>query len=115
MSSLRSIAVASAALVALSTGIASAQVLVQPPASGTVVIAPSAPPPPRAEVIPPPPDAIAQWQPGHWGWDGARWVWIAGRFEIPPAEAQTSGWHWIPGQWVQRADGSWVWSGGHWG
>lgn len=114
MSKLRHAAVASAALIALSASGALAQVIVQPPA-GSVVIAPSAPPAVRSEVVPPPPDAVAQWNPGHWNWDGYRWIWVAGRFVIPPSSVQTSGWRWIPGQWLQRPDGSWTWSEGHWG
>ena len=95
-------------------GVASAQTVVQP-SSTTVILAPSAPPPPQTEVIPPPPDAIAQWDPGHWTWDGQQWVWRTGHFQTPPNTVQTSGWHWIPGQWIQQPNGGWAWQAGRWG
>ena len=109
----RSVGAASLLTLTLVTGGASAQTVVQPPT--TVIVAPAAPPPPRSEVIPPPPDSIAQWDPGHWAWDGQQWVWKAGHFEVPPTAVQTSGWHWFPGQWVQQPDGGWAWQAGHWG
>lgn len=43
-------------------------------------VAVGAPPPPVAEVVPPPPAAYYVWRPGHWRWNGFRWVWIRGHY-----------------------------------
>lgn len=68
-------------------------------------------PPPRYETAPPPPGPRYAWVPGHWRWDGYRYVWISGRYVIRHA-----GWgHWVPGRWVWSPRfGRWVWRPGHW-
>ncbi len=38
------------------------------------------PPPPVVEAVPPPPAAYYVWRPGHWRWNGVRWVWIRGHY-----------------------------------
>ncbi|HVY16257.1 MAG TPA: hypothetical protein VHB27_13615 [Rhodopila sp.] len=67
-------------------------------------------PPPRHEVVPPPPPGgRVVWEPGHWHWDGVRYVWIGGHYvERRPG-------HWVPGHWVWAPrQGRWVWAPAHW-
>lgn len=68
-------------------------------------------PPPRYEAVPPPPGARYAWVPGHWQWNGYRYVWIGGRYDI-----RQPGWgHYAPGRWVWSArEGRWVWSPANW-
>jgi hypothetical protein len=71
--------------------------------------APYRPPPRRAEIPPPAPSPQALWEPGHWRWNGTRYVWWRGRYlERPQPDA-----NWIPGYWQQEADG-WTWVEGRW-
>lgn len=85
------------------------------PARATIIIAPTAPPPPEAETIPAPPpgEATYAWQPGHWNWNGASWVWVSGEYVqrvAPPAPSAI----WVPGQWQPQPAGGYVWVAGHW-
>ena len=52
----------------------------------------SVPPPPpapaSAEAVSAPPAPNALWVPGYWSFDGARYTWIAGQWEIPPPNAR---------------------------
>ena len=58
--------VAAFALVLAASSIATAQYVTPPP-----------PPPPAEAVPPPPPGAVPRaWRPGHWRWNGARYVWV---------------------------------------
>jgi hypothetical protein len=67
-------------------------------------------PAPRVEVVPvPPPGRRVVWEPGHWHWNGIRYVWIGGRY-IPFRRRYV---HYVPGAWVWR--GRWVWVPAHWG
>ena len=66
-------------------------------------------PPPRYEQIPPPPGGQFAWQPGHWRWNGYRYVWFPGRY-IPGGPHFA---HFIPGHWALRY-GQWVWIPQHW-
>jgi hypothetical protein len=68
-----------------------------------------APPPIRREVIPPAPYPGGVWIPGHWRWNGRRYVWMGGYYRHAPRPAAV----WIPGHWAQRP-GGWVWIHGHW-
>ena len=43
------------------------------------------PPAPVVEAIPPPPSAVTVWRPGHWRWNGYRYVWMRGRYVARPA------------------------------
>lgn len=54
-------------------------------------------PPVRAERVPSPPKSsvVMIWQPGHYDWDGAGYVWIAG-------------------EWVDRAGHGTLWQDGYW-
>jgi WXXGXW repeat (2 copies) len=60
------------------------------------------------------PDPKAVWTSGYWEWDpdGARFVWVAGTWRIPPAGMvwqpgrwihDARGWYSVPGSWVRRA------------
>lgn len=76
--------------------------------------APSAPPaqPEPEPPPPPPPVTTAVWIPGSWQWDGARWIWIAGAYQLRPAttvEWRAPEWRprgsifiFVPGGWVRR-------------
>ena len=49
------------------------------------VYVPTAPPPPVAEVAPASPGPGYVWIAGYHRWDGARYVWVGGRWEIGPS------------------------------
>ena len=68
-------------------------------------------PPVRVEEVPkPPPTSQALvWQPGHYEWNGAGYVWYSGEY-VPQAGHGTL---WQPGYWQQTAAG-WTWQPGHW-
>ncbi len=53
-----------------------------PPPSPAYVVEPGAPPPPApiVEAVPSPPGAYYVWRPGHWRWNGFRYVWIRGHY-----------------------------------
>ncbi len=68
-------------------------------------------PPPRYEIVPPPPGPRAAWVPGHWNWNGTRYVWIRGHYvRRGPHWGRWAPGHWI---WAPRV-GRWVWRPGHW-
>jgi hypothetical protein len=67
------------------------------------------PPPARVESTPPPPSPYHVWDPGHWRWDGRRYVWVPGHYIHNPHHYAK----WIPGHWVER-HGGWYWVEGHW-
>jgi len=72
---------------------------------------PPGPPGPRVEVIPTAPGARYVWAPGHWRWNGVRYIWVGGRYiERRP------GWgHWVDGHWAWRPRfGRWEWEPGRW-
>ena len=54
-------------------------------------------PPIRAEQVPAPPNSnvVLIWQPGHYDWTGAAYVWV-------------------PGSWVDRAGHGTLWQDGYW-
>jgi len=69
------------------------------------------PPPPIAErPSGERPDPKAVWTSGYWEWDpdAARFVWVAGRWRIPPR-----GMTWMSGRWTHDARG-WFWTPGAW-
>ena len=49
-----------------------------------VAAAPPPPPPVYVEQPPPPPAAAYVWRPGHWRWNGVRYVWIRGHYVLRP-------------------------------
>jgi hypothetical protein len=67
-------------------------------------------PPRQYEVVPVAPGPGYVWRPGHWFWNGHRYLWIRGAYII----RQPHWHHWVDGHWV-RGPGGWVWIDGHWG
>lgn len=69
------------------------------------------PPPVRAEVIPKPPvsEEPLIWQPGHWDWEGAGYVWREGDW----VKRAGHGTQWQDGYWT-TSNGVWVWQPPHW-
>ena len=56
-----------------------------PPGPGPVAVAVPPTPVPIVEPVPPPPAAFYVWRPGHWRWNGFRYVWIRGHYVPRPA------------------------------
>jgi hypothetical protein len=78
----------------------------QPPPPGYAPI-----PPPRVEVVPPAPGPRVVWEPGHWHWDGVRYIWIDGRY----VERRPHYGHYVEGRWVWAGhEGRWIWRPAHW-
>ena len=67
------------------------------------------PPAPIVERRPPPPERGYVWIGGYHRWDGARYVWVPGRWDRPPHPHAV----WVPHRWVHR-HGGWVLVEGHW-
>lgn len=67
--------------------------------------------PPRAEgervTVAPGPGYV--WIAGHWTNSAQRWVWLAGRWELPPSPSAA----WVAGHWAQGATG-WIWVNDMW-
>ena len=78
------------------------------PAAREVVVT-QAPPAVRIEsqTVIPGPGYV--WTPGYWRWTGADYVWVSGRWVMPPQATAV----WVRGHWVHRT-GGWVWVAGHW-
>jgi hypothetical protein len=49
------------------------------------------------------------WIAGYHRWDGGAYVWVPGRWEMPPRQHA----HWVRHHWVHR-HGGWVLVEGHW-
>ncbi len=49
------------------------------------------------------------WEPGHWHWEGRRYVWFEGHYVPVRAEYH----RYVPGIWVQRGP-RWEWVPAHW-
>jgi WXXGXW repeat (2 copies) len=64
------------------------------------------------ETVPNPPVTTTPliWQPGHWNWNGANYVWEGGQY-VP--RTGLSG-IWQPGYWTRGPSGGWVWQPAHW-
>lgn len=67
------------------------------------------PPPVVIEHPGPRPHPGWAWVAGYHRWDGARYVWVPGRWVMPPRPRAV----WVPGHWRRRPDG-YVWIEGHW-
>ena len=99
-----------AVVVTPAPGPAPTTVVVAPPAQGGQVVVVTAPPPPRREVVYAPPGPGFIWVNGYWAWRGARYVWIAGRYERPPRGAN----RWHEPRWEHRG-GNYIFIEGRWG
>ena len=86
-------------------GIGSAMAQPPPPPYATV-------PPPRAEMVPPPPGGGRMiWEPGHWHWNGAQYVWFGGHY----VERRPNYGHYVPGHWAWSPRlGRYEWIAAHW-
>ncbi len=80
-----------------------------PVASNAQVVVRIGPPPVVVEHPGPPPEAGVVWVSGYHRWDGARYVWVPGRYERPPHR----GAHWVAHRWVRVHD-HWEMREGHW-
>jgi len=67
------------------------------------------PPHPVYERRIPPPGPGYYWTPGYHRWDGNRYVWVGGRWVLPPRHHA----HWERAHYVRR-HGGWVFVEGHW-
>ncbi|MBN8872562.1 MAG: YXWGXW repeat-containing protein [Rhodospirillales bacterium] len=68
-------------------------------------------PPPRYEAVPPPPPGPMVWEPGHWHWNGATYVWVPGHYVHRHPHYRT----WVEGRWVWApGQGRWIWQPAHW-
>lgn len=67
-------------------------------------------PPLRYEVVPVAPGPQVLWQPGHWNWNGRRYVWFGGHY----VERRPSYANYHHGHWASRY-GRWVWVAPGWG
>ncbi len=65
--------------------------------------------PPSTEVVSTPPSPSALWIPGYWAFDGARYVWVAGHWEIPPPNCRT----YVAPYWANQG-GTYVYIRGYW-
>jgi len=78
-------------------------------AMGADVVIRVAPPAPIVERRPVAPGPRYVWIGGYHRWDGRAYVWVPGRWELPPrAHAR-----WVAHHWVHR-HGGWVLVEGHW-
>ncbi|HVU22850.1 MAG TPA: hypothetical protein VHE13_01920 [Opitutus sp.] len=83
-----------------------------PPESYAVVQQMPPPPPPQpanAGVPAAPPAPNALWIPGYWSFDGYRYTWAEGHWEVPPANARS----YIAAHWESRPEG-YVFVRGYW-
>lgn len=69
----------------------------------------SEPPVPYDEVVDEAPGVAYVWVPGYWWWDGWTYLWVRGRWALPPAD----GYVWVRSGWVVR-DGRYVFMHGRW-
>jgi hypothetical protein len=77
-------------------------------AQGQIVVRIGPPPPPRV-VIPVSPGPRYVWVDGYHRYDGRGYVWVPGRYVIPPRHRV----RWVPGRWEPRRRG-YVWVPGYW-
>ena len=80
------------------------------PAVGAPVYVKVAPPARRVEVrvVAPSPKHI--WIGGFHRWDGTAYVWVPGRYELPPRHGQV----WVSGHWTHHKHHGHYWVEGHW-
>ena len=80
-----------------------------PAASFAQVVVRVGPPAPIVETRPARPGPEFEWIAGYHRWDGARYVWVPGRWDHRPHP----GAHWVAHRWVHR-NGGYVLVEGHW-
>jgi len=78
-------------------------------AMGADVIIRVAPPAPIVERRPVAPGPRYVWIAGYHRWDGRAYVWVPGRWELPPRPHA----RWVAHHWAHR-HGGWVLVEGHW-
>jgi hypothetical protein len=74
-----------------------------------VIVRVAPPPPASTAVIGVAPGPRHVWIPGYQKWNGNSYVWVAGRWMIPPR----AGVVWVPPHWAPRR-GGYVFVPGHW-
>jgi WXXGXW repeat (2 copies) len=80
-----------------------------PAASFAQVVVRVGPPAAIVETRPARPGGEFVWVDGYHRWDGARYVWVPGRWDRPPHHGQ----RWVAHHWVHR-NGGYVMVEGHW-
>jgi hypothetical protein len=80
-----------------------------PPPPMGVVFAVREPPPVREEIIIERPGPEHVWIGGYWGWREREYVWVPGRWEVPPRGMR----RWEAGRWYHEPRG-WFFVEGHW-
>ena len=50
------------------------------------------------------------WIAGYHRWDGQAYVWVPGRWDLPPAGHRA----WAVGHWTHHRRNGWYWIDGHW-
>ena len=70
---------------------------------------PPAPPAVTVERVAARPSMDAVWIGGHYEWEKKKWVWVDGKWVVPPRPNAI----WIGGRWVKHKDG-WTWMPSHW-
>ena len=78
--------------------------------AGTRVYVRVGPPAPVAEVRVVAPSPQHVWVAGYHRWDGGAYVWVPGRWELPPAHRHA----WVAGHWAHHASHGYYWVDGHW-
>lgn len=81
---------------------------VPPPRPGRMYVV-RRPPPVRVERIGVAPGHGYVWIGGFWRWNRPNYVWISGRWMVPPAGYSI----WVPGRWHRNRHG-WYWVEGRW-
>ncbi|HEY8258640.1 MAG TPA: hypothetical protein VIG08_13370 [Gemmatimonadales bacterium] len=95
-------------ILALSAALIAAAGCAPTPPPGRVYVV-EGPPPVREEVIPGEPGPTYIWVPGYWSRAPRGYVWVAGRYEVPPRARRA----YVPGQ-RRHARGGWYFVEGHW-
>jgi hypothetical protein len=81
-------------------------------ATTTVVVQqpPPPPPPPPSEVVSVQPAPGAVWIPGYWAFDGYRYVWVSGGWQMPPPYHYA----YVAPHWVYRGGRGYIFVRGYW-
>lgn len=93
---------------ALALGVLATTLASSPAQAGARVYVRVGPPAPLAEVRVVAPSPHHVWIAGYHRWDGAAYVWVPGRWDLPPARHTA----WVAGHWVHHASNGWYWVDG---